>query len=150
MCRLLDTVKSDALSLLTITKEQKQKYESDVSRLKEENETLKASLVSMGTVMREKNELAEQVARLENYVRGLSESEASQRSGAEVEVYRDQLAAITEDRDTLRRSLTEASSKLTQVMNGMAFGTEVNVDSYSAGGHPPKAVRGNGKIEGGT
>lgn len=118
---MLEAVKSDALSLLSMAQDQKSKYYNLFSALKEENQTLAGRVQKMQKVIKEKDELAKKVDRLEKVYTALIQKTEEKK---EKELYTEREIAelklrfklIKDEKDKLQHRVLILTEQLQEVL----------------------------------
>lgn len=68
---LLDGIKTDAISLLSVTKDKTEKFSTELSKLKHENANLRGQLQEIQKLTKEKDRLFDKVTHLENVYKAI-------------------------------------------------------------------------------
>lgn len=70
---LLEGIKTDAISLLSVTKDKTEKFSIELSKLKQENANLRSQLQEIQKLTKEKDQLFAKVSHLENIYKAIVE-----------------------------------------------------------------------------
>lgn len=120
MGEVLEAVKTDAMSLLTMAEDQRGRYNSVLEAMTEENTKLKGQLTVMQRAMKEKDRLAAKVEHLEVLFNTLIKEVEEQRK---VEINRERemgelrlrLRLVRGDKDKLEEQVLDLTEELQEV-----------------------------------
>lgn len=119
---MINSVKNDAQSILTLTRDQKDKRQQEVITFKREIEQLKEQLGHMENIMREKDILLAKVADVEDKYKVLfkkmNEDKANSllEKDAEIAELKLHLRFMTDENDKLEGQVKEMSVEIREVM----------------------------------